>query len=281
MRRPGAKSPAMIGGVALAVVALGAAGYWFYHDSESKRAEQAALATQLEAQKKVADEARKFADESAKRALDAESKAERERLVAESTKREAALQAQLASAEDARRRAEAERKRIDDERLRAEEATRQAEARAAAERQETESRAAEARAAEAQKAASAKKGPAGVNKNAPPAQIVASGKFDGSYVGQFCNFPNDPARKLCWPVTLKFDGGEADQSWPSRVKGKFTTVHASIAANGGVKATLNGWNTMTEEPLGGSLNGQVAEDRLEIKGRWGNGAPIVGDLTRH
>jgi class 3 adenylate cyclase len=279
MRRPGAKSPAMIAGVALAVIALGAAGYWFYRDSESKRAEQAAMAVQLEAQKKVADEARKLADESSKRALDAESKAERERLVAESTKREAALQAQLASAEDARRRAEADRKRVDDERLRAEEAKRQAEARAEAERQETERRAAEAKAAEAQKAAT-KKGPAGVNKNAPPAAVVASGKFDGSYVGQFCNFPNDSARKFCWPVTLKFDGGEADLSWPSRVKGKYTTLHATVVANGAVNVTLNGWNWTTEEPLGGSLNGQVADDRLDIKGRWANGAPIAGNLSR-
>jgi class 3 adenylate cyclase len=285
LRRPGSKSPAMVTGVVLGLIALGAAGYWYYRDSESKRAEQAAMATQLEAQKKAAEEARKQADESSKRATEAESKAEREHLVAESTKREAALQAQLASAEDARRRAEADRKRIDDERIKAEEARRQAEARAEAERQEAAKRAEAQRVAEAQRAAEAqnatKRGPAGVNKNAPPnAQPSASAKFDGSYAGQFCNFPNDPARKLCWPVNLQFSGGQAELTWPSRVKGKFSTLHATVADNGTVKATLDGWNTVTEQPLAGALNGQIADNHLEIKGRWANGAPIAGDLAR-
>jgi class 3 adenylate cyclase len=284
LRRPGSRSPAMLVGVVLGLIALGAAGYWYYRDSESKRSDQAAMMAQLEAQKKAAEDARKQADESSKRAVEAENKAERERLVAESTKREAALQAQLATAEDARRRAEADRKRVDEERQRAEEAKRQAEARAEADRKEAERRAAEVKAAEAKMAEAqnnAKRGPAGVNKNAPPtAQPVASGKFDGSYAGQFCNFPNDPGRKLCWPVNLQFSGGQAELTWPSRVKGKFSTLHATVADSGAVKATLDGWNTVTEQPLAGALNGQITDQHIEIKGRWANGAPIAGDLTR-
>jgi class 3 adenylate cyclase len=281
MRRSSSRATSIAAGVLIGLIALGAAGYWFYRDSETKRAEQAAIMAQLEAQKKAADDARRAADESSKRAAEAETKAERERLVAESTKREAQLQAQLANAEEARRRAEADRKRIDDERQKTE-------ARAAAERQEAEKRAAEAKAAEAQRAADEQKAQQAqqakrpsANKNAPPNAMPApSGKFDGSYAGQFCNFPNDPARRLCWQVTMKFDGGESEITWPSRIKGKFSTLHATIAASGAVKATLSGWNTVTEEPLPGTLSGQVTDDRMELKGRWGNGAPLMGELTR-
>ena len=279
MRRPSSKSMSLIGGGAILAVALVAGGYWVYRQSESKSQEQsAALTAQLQAQKQAAEEATRKAEEFSKRAADAENKAERERLVAEATKREAALQAQLQGAEEARRRAEAERKRVDEDRQRADEARRSAEARAEAEKREAEERAKQEQAA----ADKAKRLAAATPRTAAPASAggATSNSFDGKYEGQFCNFPNNPDRKFCWKVALTFEGGVAQPAWPSRVKGKYASARIDIAPGGTVRATLNGWNPQDESPLAGSLDGRVADNHLDLSGRWANGAPIGGQWTR-
>jgi class 3 adenylate cyclase len=277
MQRPGGKSVPLIAGGALLALALAAGGYWLYRQNEAKQLqEQEALSAQLAAQKQAAEEARRKAEELGQRAAEAESKAERERLVAEATKREATLQAQLQSAEEARRRAEAERKRVDEDRQRAEEARRSAEARAEAEKRDAEQRAAQVR-AETEKAKRTTVAAAGKAAAAPAG---VAGKFDGKYEGQFCNFPNNPERKLCWKLVLNFEGGAAEVSWPSRVKGKYATGRFDITPAGTVRVTIDGWNWQDESPLAGSLDGRIADNRIEVRGRWANGAPINGQWTR-
>lgn len=291
LRRPAARTAGVLAGVVIAAAVLAGGGYWMYRQNEARRVEQSTLAAQLETQKKAADEARQQAGELTRRAADAESKAERERLVAEATKREAALQAQLQSAEEARRRAKAERKRVDEERQRAEAAARtDAERRAAEARAEAEKRAADAK-GEAEKRASAEaekkqRAAASVASAAPgksggATQPVASdGKFDGSYEGQMCNFPNNPERRLCWAVSFKVENGAASWSWPSRVRGKFANAQLLINPAGSAKVSVDGWNFQDGTALTANLEGRISDNHMHITGRWANGAPMTGELTR-
>jgi class 3 adenylate cyclase len=296
LRRPPARTAGVIAGLAIAAALLAGGGYWMYRDNEAKRAEEGTLTAQLEAQRKAAEEARKQADELAKRAAEAESKAERERLIAEATKREAALQAQLQSAEEGRRRAEGERKRVDEERQRAEAA------RAEADRRVAEAAEAQRRAAvlaEAEKRArseSEKKERADAGRKERAATNIASaapgksagtttpqaameGKFDGAYDGQMCNFPNNPERRQCWPVKLNVEKGAASTTWASRVRGKFANAQLTVSPTGAAKMSIDGWNMLDGSALSATLEGRVADNRLQLTGRWANGAPLSGEWT--
>ena len=61
---------------------------------------------------------------------------------------------------------------------------------------------------------------------------------------------------------------------------QFTNARMDIAPSGTVRATLNGWNAQDESPLAASLDGRVADNHLDLNGRWANGAPIAGQWTR-
>ena len=280
---------AALAAVTLAVVgAVAAGGFAFYRMTESRRAEQEALAAQVAAQKADIEEARRAAEAQARRAQEAEGKAERERTAAEAAKREMTLQAQLQSAEEARRRAEADRKRIEDERQRADadrkrlEEERQkadSERRAAEARLDQEKRAAEAARAEAEKklALAATTGP---SARAPAATAGTTNKFDGDYSGSMCNFPDNPARRVCWNVALKVRDGAANASWPSRVTGKRAGAHLTVGAGANVNIAMDGWNVNDGTPLAGALSGRVSDNRIDADGRWANGARIDGHWTR-
>jgi adenylate cyclase len=291
IRRMGANTMRTLAIAGIACAAAIAVGFWLYRSSETNRSEQSALSTQLQAEKKAAEEARKAAEEQSRRAQDAEAKAERERIVAEAAKREAALQLQLQSAEGARARAETERKRLEDEWQRAEAAQRVAEARAAEEKRAAEARAAEEkRAAQAraeekkQQRAESSTAPAAGTKGTPagPGATVAGGtnKFDGTYLGQMCNFPDDPSKKICWHPQLKFENGGSATTWPSRVAGKTTHARTTIAANATVRMGVDGWNAKDGTPLAGVLEGRAADDHIDLDGRWANGVKMDGHWTR-
>ena len=264
--------------VAAALVAVVAGGYGLYRLNESKRAEQDALSAQFAAEKAAVEEARKAAEAQSRRAQEAESRADRERVAAEAARREVALQAQLQSAEEARRRAEADRKRVEDERQRAE-----ADKRATEARLEAEKRSAEAARAEAEKKLAMATRPADGATQAGAARVATAGgttKFDGAYNGTMCNFPDNEQRKMCWPVRLNVQNGGASPNWPSRIAGKRTAAEITIAADANVIMAMSGWNINDGTPLPGSMNGRVADDRIDLKGRWANGAPVEGHWTR-
>ena len=279
---------AVLGVVAVGALAVG--GFWLYRENEAKRVEQSALTAQLAAQKQAADEARRAADEQSRRATQAETNAERERLAAESARRETALQAKAQSVEEAQRRADAERKQLDEEkrRLDAEKragaATVRAQTTAAdgaggqiqtarkrfnGERQAPESGQRLASTAAPTGGAAAAKGPAGGNS-----------QFDGSYTGQLCNFPADPTKKTCWSVPLNVLSGAVNGTWSRRLIGKPQYLHATIGPGGTVSATLDGWNAKDGAPLTGALTGHVVDNRIDIDGRWANGLRVDGHWTR-
>ena len=268
---------------ALAVVAVAAGGFALYRMTESKRSEQDALSKQVATERAAAEEARRTAELQSRRAQEAEASAEREKAAAEAARREAALQAQVQSAEDARRRAEADRKRIDEERQRAEAQSKRIEQerqQADADKRSTQARLeAEKSAADAARAEAEKK-LALATAASPAVGSSAAGKFDGAYSGTMCNFPNNPARKLCWPVHLNVRNGISTVSWPSRIAGKRSAARLVIGADANASFTLDGWNVGSGEPLAGSMTGRVADNQLELQGSWANGAPVEGRWVR-
>ena len=280
MRRIGANTLRTLGIAAVACAAAIAIGFWLYRSNETNRSEQSALSTQLQAEKKAAEDARKAAEEQSRRAQEAEAKAERERIVAEAAKREAVLQLQLQSAEGARARAEAERKRLDDERQRAEAAQRAAEARAAEEKRVAEARAEEKKQRRVEPSARPSAG-ARVAAAVPGATVAGgTNKFDGTYLGEMCNFPDDPSRKTCWHPQLKFENGGSAATWPSRAPGKTTYARTTIAANATVRMGVDGWNARDGTPLAGVLEGRAVDDHIDLDGRWANGVKVDGHWTR-
>jgi len=277
------------GAIAFAVLAAG--GFWLYRENEAKRAEQSALTAQLAAQKQAAEEARRAADEQSRRATQAETNAERERLAAESARRETALQAKAQSVEEAQRRADAERKQLDDEKRRLD-----AEKQAGAATLKAQSPAGDNTAGQPKTARkrfdddrqSPNAGQRVASAAVPAAAGAVAGKdlaggnsqFDGSYTGQLCNSPADPSKRACWSVPLKVHGGAADGTWSRRLIGKPAYLHVTIAPGGNVAATLEGWNVKDGAPLSGALNGHIADNHIDIDGRWANGLRVDGHWTR-
>jgi class 3 adenylate cyclase len=256
---------AIVGGAAVVVLAvLAAGGYWVYSDRETKRAAADALNAQLAAEKKAAEDARLLAQEQTRRAVEAEARAERDRLAAEAAKLEADLKAQLQAADDARRRAEAERKRIDEERQAA-----------ADKRTPEEKRAADARGETGKGSGGVLASLANALRGGPKV-----GPVNATYDGEFCNFPADAGRKMCWRVALKFQDSIASPSWPSRVKGKFANARVTVDGKGEVAIAIDGWNTNDGSALTAALAGRLVDDRIEAQGRWANGAPVEGHWKR-
>jgi class 3 adenylate cyclase len=272
----------------VAAIAIIAGAIALYHFTETTRSEQDALSAKMAAEKAAVEEARRAAEAESRRAMEAEMRAERERSAAEAARRETALQMQLQSAEEARRRAEADRKRIDDERQRAEADRRRLDderQRAGSERRAAEGRAAETARAEADKkvATTAPTGAAQGSRSEPPAAIAAAGgtsKFDGSYRGSMCNFPNNPERRLCFNSTFRVENGAVDWNWLSRVTGKRASARLTIGADASVAIAMNGWSINDGSALAGTMRGRASDNGIDAQGRWANGAPIEGHWTR-
>jgi len=118
------------------------------------------------------------------------------------------------------------------------------------------------------------------SRTSAPQTAIGSNPVDAAYDGQFCNFPANPDRKLCWRVTLKFQNGVAMPTWPSRVAGRFAIARVTIDPAGAARIALDGWNVTDGNPLGGTLVGRLVDDRIDAQGRWANGTPIEGRWKR-
>jgi class 3 adenylate cyclase len=272
-----ARAVAVVG--AIAVVVLAAAGYWLYRDNEAKRLEQAALTTQLAAEKQAAQEARSAAEDQSRRANEFESKAERERLAGESAKRDAALQAKAQSVAEAQRRTDAERKQLDEDKRRLE-AERQASSPTltvpAPDDVSRQGKAERKRVNEEKRLAAGAGGIATTSRNAQ----LAGSPYDGAYMGRVCNVPADPTKRVCWSVSLEVQSGAATGKWRMRLVGKPAYAYFTVAPGGIVKVALDGWKVSDGTPLTGAMNGRLVDNRVDVDGRWANGARVEGHWTR-
>jgi len=270
---PVSRTALAVGAVVAILIAGG--GYALWRTSESRRVEQETLAAQLAAEKKAAEEARQKADELTRRASQAEEKAERERIAAEAAKREAELKTQAERSDEARRRAEEQGKRLSDEnqKLAAKAASEEARATAAAARAEAK----KGRSAPDQAATAV---PVGTASTAVP-KTGARGPFDGAYEGKLCNAPLDASkRRICWPVALVLENGTATGTWTNRALGKQSSMRVNARPDSTVTATLDAWKLSDGTPLTGSMTGKIADNRLDLDGRWANGLHIEGHWAK-
>src|SRR5450631_3436977 len=245
---PARKFPRVGAAAAIVAAAVAAGGYWVYSDFEAKRQEQGKVIAQLTAEKQAAEDARHAADEKARRDADAKAEAARER---ETEKHEA-------------------EKREADKR----EANQQAKASAAASKA--------APPAITQPPASANVATvAHAAAPIPPSTKAARSinRYEGTYDGHVCNFPDDPVKKTCWIARLKVENGIGTATWARRLTGRPVHLQAAFAPEGSVKLTLDGWNAKDDKPLTGAMDGRVVDNHLDATGRWANGIRMDGHWT--
>ena len=254
---------------ALCAIAAVAGGYWLYGDYESKRVEQAALATQLAVQKQATEDARRALDEQSRQATQRARNADEERDVAEAARREAALKAQVQAADEARRRADADRKRLDEELQK--------------------SRAERTTAASRPEPVAEKTAPAAspTDAGAPVAAVAPMrvsppklDRYDGTYDGVMCNQPNNAKRRACWPVTLTLQNGVAIGSWTQRITQKAAQIRVTIEGAGAASASLDGWSAVDGTALVGAMRGNLADNHIDLSGRWSSGMGVDGHWAR-
>ena len=243
-----------VGGIVAAVVVLlvvAGSGFWLFRGDETRRAEEL------------------------RRAAEVQRKANEEQLAAEAQERKAKVEAEVQAAKAALERVEADKKRLDQELQRAE-----AEKRASVPLIPEKAGDQEAGTPVAPKA-SVSQSPASTPTSIPsPREIKGGERFDGTYEGQLCN---ERAARLpgmrCWPVVLKVDGGKVRGTWTHAVTGKEATARGSIATDGSVLVTLDGW-LPNGKPVDGSMTGKWEKNVITLSGKWKTGLSVSGTWKR-
>ena len=276
----------------IALLAVAAAGYWFYGDHAARVAEEARRADetqrvaegqrQTEQQKAAAAVAAKEAKllaelQSARDALaQAEAskrKAELERIAAEAAQREAKLQGELESAKDALQKAAVSEKKADEERKTAAAAMRVA--------QSAVQKAPEP-APEPQPKAEPKPEAKAIAVAAAPTPPASQGieRFDGQYPGRMCTQAAIESTELrCWPVELTVKGGELKGSWHNQMSGRQVYAKGTIGADGRVETAVDTYNAKGR-PMSATLKGAWSDDTISVSGTWLNTLPARGSWTR-
>jgi class 3 adenylate cyclase len=298
--------PQMAAG-ALAIVTLLAAGggYVWYRDHESKLADEARVAdTQRKAeQDRVATEAAQHevklqaelqaARDALQQAEASKRKSEQERAAAEIAQREARLQGELKATKDALARAEQSEKKADLESKSAAKSLRFAEkaARLGAEIDAKRAARASSRLSAAPEAAplpqAAVAPPVGAPQRATGSsktEVAAAGgdaaRFDGSYRGRFCNTNEGKEGKtFCWNALLTVQQGKLSATWPSRYSENLVYAKGTIAPDGGVNLTIDGYRP-NGQPNHATVTGGWSSDKITLSGSWRTGGSINGNLTR-
>ena len=83
----------------------------------------------------------------------------------------------------------------------------------------------------------------------------------------------------CWPVVLKVDGGKVRGTWTHAVTGKEATARGSIATDGSVLVTLDGW-LPNGKPVDGSMTGKWEKNVITLSGKWKTGLSVSGTWKR-
>jgi class 3 adenylate cyclase len=276
----------------IAVLAVVAAGYWFYRDHAARAAEEARRADeaqrvadarrQTEQQKAAATIAEKEAKllaelQSARDALTqaevSKRMAEQERISAETAQREAKLQGELKAAKDALQKASVSEKKADEERKIAAAAMRAA---------ETAVQKVPAPAAEPQLKVEPKPEAKAMAVAAAPTPPSSQGieRFDGRYPGRMCTPVTIGSTELrCWPVELNVKSGELKGSWLNQMSGRQVYAKGTIGADGHVESAVDTYNAKGR-PMSATLKGAWSDDTITLSGTWLNTLPARGSWTR-
>lgn len=253
------------GGVAAVVLlAAVAGGYWGFHEYDTRRAEELRRAVEVERQ--AAEAQRKAAEEQL--ALEAQ---QRQAKAAEARERQARLEAEAQAAKEALERTEAEKKRLDQELKRE-----------AAERRASE-KAPDKAAGEQLASPKTSEPPRTVPAPAavPPArELKGRERFDGTYDGQLCNErPVKLPGMRCWPVVLRVEGGKVLATWSHVITGKEAAARGTIAPDGTVQVTLEGW-LPNGKPVEGTMFGRWEKNVITLSGKWKTGLSVSGTWKR-
>ena len=279
-------------GALIALLASVVVASWFYRDYSQRAADEAGRTAEAqrvaEAQRKAEQdksaaataqhEAKLLSElQAAKDALTqaeaSKRKAELDRAAAEAAQREARLQGELKAAKDALLKADASGKKADQERKAATTAVRGAES-------------AVQKAAEPEAKVEAKVEPkvtvAALPQPGAPPRAARTGieRFDGRYPGRMCmQKAFDTTDLRCWPVELTVKNGMLSGRWFMQLAGKQAYAKGTIAADGSVETSIDGYNTKSQ-PMSTTLKGAWNNETITVSGAWFNTLPLRGAWTR-
>lgn len=276
--RPKSRKLVGVAAVLFALVAIASGGYWVFSDHEARRSEEVRRVAEMERQaaesKRQIEEAQRQAVEAQRQAEEAQRKAAEERVAAEAQRR-AKLEAEAQAAREALERAEAEKRRLGQELRRAE-----AEKRASAPILPEKAADQGAGARTPPKAGESQGSASGATALVPPREMKGSDRFNGAYEGQVCNErPTKLPGMRCWPVVLNIEGGKILGTWTHSVTGKQATMRGTIALDGTIMVTLDGW-LPNGNPIDGSMSGRWDKNVITLSGKWKSGLAVSGTWKR-
>jgi class 3 adenylate cyclase len=118
----------------------------------------------------------------------------------------------------------------------------------------------------------------------PKAEVAAAGgesaRFDGNYKGRFCNTnERKDGNTFCWNATMTVQQGKLSATWPSRYSENPVYVKGTIAPDGSVNLTIDGYRP-DGQPNRATVVGGWSSDKLTLSGSWRSGGGVSGNLTR-
>jgi hypothetical protein len=255
-----ARSPVMIAGLALSLVAAVAAAWFIVGPRPTTPVTPSAPAAADNTAAAAAEELNRLRAEAEARRKADEEAALRRRIEDEVRQKAEAEQAARQKAEEEQRRAAAEAAQIEAAKVEA----------AKAEAAKIEAAKAEAAKAEAQK-----KAPPPAAAPAP-AQVAASSatganQCDGTFRAQWCRGAFQGFPQSCWSSPATIRNGVISGQWTSQGATEPQTFNGTVAANGTVSLVYNGigQQTYTGQHFSVSMTGSVAGGVLNAKGRSG------------
>jgi class 3 adenylate cyclase len=253
--RRGSKSRMLVAAAGIVTMLAAGAAYLGYREHESQLAEQARIA-------------------------DAQRKADQDRLAAAAAQQESKLQAELQAAKDALQQAEASKRQSELDRAAAESAQREAKLQG----ELNAAKNALAKAGQNDKKADADaKSPVAASPKVALASVAPNGafaRFDGSYKARFCNHNESRGGTTrCWNAVVVAQDGKLSSTWPSKSSGNPVLAKGTIAPDGGMHMTIDGF-LPDGRPLRGTVSGTWASDKFTLSGSWHNGVGLNADLAR-
>jgi len=116
---------------------------------------------------------------------------------------------------------------------------------------------------------------AGDAQSPPPLHTVAASQTptrDGTYIGRMCS-TNPDGSVRCWGVGLTVERDALSATWPSRFNREPAHAKGSIAADGSVSFTLDGYS-QSGRALTGTMSGRIGDGKVAASGAWSNRVPI-------
>jgi class 3 adenylate cyclase len=118
----------------------------------------------------------------------------------------------------------------------------------------------------------------------PKAELAGAGgesaRFDGNYKGRLCNTDErKDGNPFCWNATMSVQQGRVFATWPSRYSENAVYVKGTIAPDGSVNLTIDGYRP-DGQPNRATVVGGWSSDKLTLSGSWRSGGGVSGNLTR-